>query len=1301
MKNTDTYHLHCHTKFCLNDGNVTEEELRAFADKNPWLKSYALTGHGQCQAIYPFKAAFKGSSCKLLYGVEAYVLPVKLNTAATAEPNEETAEEDVVNEDDEVGDGKTTHMVMLARDYIGMQTIFAMVTASYDNMMGKKDSMKPVMTQELLKSHIGPGTPGHGHVIVLSACMQGILSWEALQNELIEKTAARCEKKASRLNLDFPHYTEMLGRLSEMEEQLAVLKEHRQELSALKAKKFTTRNKAVEKLKGTPEYAQARAELDAEIAKTEAAIEELPKAKEEETLFSKQVTGVRAEVRKLEGKAERYQKIMDDAEAIRATKRTEEELYSNTLAAAQYYADLFGADNFFVELQYHGIDAEAICFPILANVAEELGLKCVVTNDCHIIEKTDRNRRARQILRSLRFNRWAEEMVGDSELYIKTNEEMREALLQILPPYVVDEAIANNELVAAQCNVEWPEEEHYPKFIGDGRSAIKTLQDLCNERFKTLTFKSKEERMTYIQRCRYEMTVIEKLGVADYLLIVQDFLAYGRLLGKIDLDDPRFLADPFNIELIKQLGKGNVGYSIGPGRGSAVGSLVCYLIGITDADPIKYNLLFERFLNTERVTMPDIDSDFAPEVRGKVLDYVKHKYGEEAVCCICTMGTQGPKNAIRNCARLLGHRKYGNPKALIGLGADLCAAVPKEVGVKFKDCIDNLRIQFADNEDAMEILDDAVIVEGTYTQVGMHAAGVIIADNGNVREYVPLMKSKDGQWVSQCDMNYTEAQGLLKMDFLGLRNLAIITNCLRDVQRNFGKNVEMSEINLADKDVYANIFAKGMTNSVFQFESPGMKGMLTRFKPESLEDLILLVAAYRPGPLQYLDAIIDTKSTGKKPEYVIPEMESVLGVTYGKPIYQEQVMSVFNQFAGFSLGESDIIRRYMSKKKTDKFMAYHDQFISGMVAHGASAEGAEDFWNQLLDFSRYAFNKSHACAYAVVAYYTGYLKYHYPKEYLAAVANHSDFEDLAKVVGDIRAFGYQVLNPDINLSGAIFDTLDGHVRYGLSNIKNVASAAYDIIDERNENGMFKDFEDFVIRTNCKKDVGIALAASGALDSISANMGKDYVQRRIAMLNYFDDKPDEIPTNRDSCLSKEAAYLGATITENPAAGYKAKNMVADCENMIGKYVEIAGAVQDLKIKTTKTNQTMAVFNVVDANFNSIPAVVFSRAYSEYGEMLETGVYLFKGKVTERDDKLQLTVDKIAPAASPVVKSIILTPEKPNYIKPYFAMYEKYKDANGVPLLFIINREPKSLGTPVRVNPRILEDEELSKLLTATY
>ena len=342
----------------------------------------------------------------------------------------------------------------------------------------------------------------------------------------------------------------------------------------------------------------------------------------------------------------------------------------------------------------------------------------------------------------------------------------------------------------------------------------------------------------------------------------------------------------------------------------------------------------------------------------------------------------------------------------------------------------------------------------------------------------------------------------------------------------------------------------------------------------------------------------------------------------------------------------------------------------------------------------------HACAYAVVAYYTGYLKYHYPKEYLAAVANYSEFEDLAKVVGDIRTFGYSVLNPDINLSGAIFDTLDGHVRYGLSNVKNVASAAYDIIDERNANGMFKSFEDFVTRTNCKKDVGIALAACGALDNISSDMGKDYIQRRIAMLKYFGDKPEEIPTNRDSCLSKEAAYLGTTITENPAAGYKAKNMVADCESMLGKWVEVAGAVQDLKVKTTKTGQTMAVFNVVDANFDSIPAVMFARAYGEFGELLNAGVCRFNGKVAERDDKLQLNVEKVV-AATPVVKSILLTPEQPNLTQPYIALYSKYIDEDGVPLLFMINGKPTAYASkkPLKVNINILQDEEIKHVLTA--
>lgn len=687
----------------------------------------------------------------------------------------------------------------------------------------------------------------------------------------------------------------------------------------------------------------------------------------------------------------------------------------------------------------------------------------------------------------------------------------------------------------------------------------------------------------------------------------------------------------------------------------------------------------------------DIDSDFAPEVRGKVLDYVKHKYGEKAVCCISTIGTQGVKGSIRNCARLLGDRKYGDAKALIGLGADICSAVPKEVGIKFADCIDMLRAKFESNPDAMTILHDAVIMEGTFTNIGMHAAGVIIADNGDVAEYVPLMNSAEGEKVSQCNMNYTEEQGLLKMDFLGLKNLAIITNAIRLVQKNHGINLEMDKIDLSDKDVYDNIFAKGMTNSVFQFESPGMKGMLTRFKPETLEDLILLVAAYRPGPLQYLDAIIDTKSTGKKPEYVIPEMESVLGVTYGKPIYQEQVMSVFNQFAGFSLGESDIIRRYMSKKKTDKFMAYHDKFIEGMVARGATNEGAEDFWLQLVDFSKYAFNKSHACAYAITAYYTGYLKYHYPHEYMTAVANQADFDDMSKIIGDIRSLRIKLSAPDVNKSEDAFTTDGKTVYYGLANIKNVASAASDIIAERNANGPFISFESFMERTQCRKDVAIALAASGALDNIATHLGATYTARRIAMLKALEDKPELIPGNKLAALNREADLLGTYVTTNPvvAANIKASNTIEDCKP--GKYVDIAGSVQGLNIKVTKTGATMAMFNIVDASFNSIPAVCFPQAYKEYGEVLNAGVCKFVGKVEERDDKLQLIVNKVFAAVSSI-KAIVLTSDN-----HYQEVLERYQDDEGVPLLINVNGAPQDLYR-IKVSPDIL-DSEISKFLNA--
>ena len=1278
------FELHHHTLFSLNDGNGNGKETAAFCAEHG-IEAIALTDHGHVMGHDAFRAAFADAKCptKLIYGVEAYVPSLVNNT---------------IEDDDEDEDSRVAHLVLLAKDAEGLKAINRMVTAGYANMQKNK----PVITHEVIEKYCGEGAQGHGHVIALSACMQGVLSVEYLYNEYLERKAAKMLRKAERIDVDTELYEQLTAQAGELTDQLDELKERRQALNALKAKKFTARQRQVERLKGTPSYEDELKALNEEIEESRQAEIDFPAVKAEESAVSKQLTAIKSEIKKMEAKVERINAINVAAEEIRERQLDEGQLYENTVAAAQWYLTVFGED-FYAELQFHGIAAEAICFPVVANVAEELGIKVVATNDSHVLEGSEKNFKTRQILRSLRFNKWEEELDGDRQLYMKTDDEVRDALLQILPAYIVDEAIANTQLIADQCNVEFEEKpDHYPKFHDEkGRTSLQVLKDLCNEGFLKLKFKDAAEKKLYLDRVRYEVTVIEKLNVVDYLLIVQDFLAYGRLLGKIDINDPRFLADPYNIELIKKLGEGNVGMSIGIGRGSAVGSLVCYLIGITNADPIKYNLLFERFLNPERVTMPDIDSDFAPEIRGLVLNYVKHKYGEEAVCCIATIGTQGVKGAIRNCGRLLGDHKYNNPKELLPLVNDICAAVPQGVNVKFADCAELLMDKFGQNEDAKEILEDAQIVEGTFTTVGMHAAGVIIADNGDVGEYTALMKSKDGQWVSQCDMNYTESKGLLKMDFLGLNNLAIITETLRHVQKNYGVDINMEDVDLADAGVYENIFSKGNTDSVFQFESDGMKNMLQNFKPGKIEDIILLVAAYRPGPLQYLPDIIAAKNQGVKPKYIIPEMDEVLGVTYGKTIYQEQVMAILNKFAGFSLGESDIIRRYMSKKKADKMAAYEPKFIAGLVDHGATEEDAKDFWNQMMDFSSYAFNKSHACAYAITAYYTAWLKYHYPKEYLAAVANLTDFDKVSGVVADMRNFKIGVKNPDVNASDVGFSTEGDNVRYGLSNIKGVASAAYDIVEER-ANGPYTSFENFTERLKVKKDVLVALISAGALDEIASEYGASYTARRIALLKSVDGVEEEnIPKTRNDVLNAEMKYLGVYLTENPASGIKAKQSIHELDAMVGSFVEIAGVVTDLEEKTSKSGSTFAVFKIVDAEYNSVDAVCYEKEYVRFGDILKKGICKFRGKVGQRGDALNLVVNNVY-AASPIAKAVVLTPEKANYIKPYFDTCKKYHDNDGVELLFTLDGAPKRIGkSAYKVSLSILNDPDIGRLMTAVH
>lgn len=1272
--------LHNHTYCSLNDGAIPlsyydEKQHKSYlVDRLNEIgcTAFATTEHGNMMSDKIVSELLEGSGIKHIHGVEAYV---------------------------ERG-SKRDHLVLLAEDYTGYRSIMKAVTASNDN---RNDKGFPMMTDALLKEYFGEGSEGHGHVIATSACMQGVISSQLLHNYYLEKSAVKEELKAEKSGFDEFEYAMLEEEIAEKEEELENIKEQRTFLNKLKNKTFTKKIKELQKLVNEPGYEEMKASLDREQEETRLAADEYLKVKESEQAKSKVLTELKKQMKKLDVKYDKVQSYYNAAKEYRGQKISESEMYENAVSKVYDMIEIFGKDNFYLELQYHGIDAEEIVFPEIVNISYETGCPLCATNDAHMLTSSDADMTRRQILRSLRFNEYEEIMQGDSELYLKTNEELEEWLSKIIPRDAAATAIANNSVIADRCNVVFPEENHYPKWSGT-KDAESTLWELVEEG------KSKIEKWTeeYQTRLEYEMRVIKKLNVIDYLVIVADILRYGELLGKIDLNDERFLSDPFNLELLKEIAEGNVGKGTGTGRGSAVGSLVCYLAGITGIDPLKYGLLFERFLNEDRVTMPDIDSDFIPEGRGWVIDYIRHKYGNEAVCCIMTLGTQAAKAAVRNAARIIGSREYNRngkddsvKKRYYALGSEICAIIPKEVGIKLADCEDTIRQKFENNAEALEVLDDAILIEGTYTTIGTHAAGVIIADNGDVKEYIPLMYSKDGQKVTQFDKNYCEGIGLLKMDILGLRNLSIITETLRTIERNTGEKIDIDRIPIDDADVYKEIFARGNTNSVFQFSSNGMKSLLKRFRPSAIEHLILLNAMYRPGPMQYIDEVCAVKSGEKEPKYIIPEMESVLGETYGKPIYQEQVMMIFNKFAGFSLSESDTIRRYMSKKKTEKFMAYHDRFIDGLVEHGAESDDAERLWKELVDFSKYCFNKSHACAYAFTAYYTAWLKYYYPKEYLTAILNDIEFDQVGIIIDEVRSNAIKVLPPDINESEELFTASanDNTIRYGLSNVKGVANGAKSVISERKENGEYKSIEDLIKRTGIPKDILEALIKSGACDCLTSVPNKR--QWRKQTLQSIDEK--KAPSDDIMVLIQEKEAIGTFLSANPSKGYKARNKLVNASNHVYKDIQIVGVITDLKIKTTRTTgDEMAIFTIED-DTGSIPACIFPSNYALCKDLLKDNAVLSViGKIkpdsrseSEEENDLQIQV-KVVSLPERALTSIILKTDKP---AEYKDIIEEYKDDNGV-LISVMNSKGKITPSRTKVNVTLLGDNRIAENLIAS-
>ena len=1090
-------------------------------------EGFALTQHGVQSAVHPARHAADKYGLKFVPGIEGYYK--------------------------REGFDVRHHIILLPKNNVGYKTLGMAIT----DANGKDTDGMAVFTDEILDRYFAPGKRGHGNVILMTACIQGPLAGILRQNETVDREIAKLERARERYS-DFSEerFHALSNEVAAAERRRADLIEFRDTTKRTADMKFTKREKALEKLKDkNPEGYAAELETllaDKQLAAKAAA--DLDGIKKSVTAASKKVSMLTKEQKILAETKAKIDSINEKIDAWNAKKADDDVLKSGAEREALRLSRLFGRGCFYMEMQYHGIPEEAKVYPILAEIARKNGLPLVATNDVHMTYGTDDERLQRQILRSMRFGTaFEDEHVGDAELYVKTDAEMAAMLSMILPKSCVAEAMRNVRNVLDSCNVTFVKEEHYPKFPSkNGMTANEMLDEEIEKGIKWRFPDGMDE--AHRERLAHELPIIKNMGYADYHLVVKDFLEYARVLGPVPAN--RVAEAPFDIEEAKRWVADNgwtVGISVGPGRGSAVGSLVCYLLGITDMDPLPYGLLFERFLNPERISMPDIDSDISNAVRAKIIEYLGYKYGESSVCMIMTMDKVAPKGAIRHAAKYYGLKALGDGTAFLSAADNIAKKVPKDVGTWFRTPVDAylekhidleeairnedialdglwkaklaeeddadewvqlslydaLRLEYRENHDIQEILRWAKIIEGCFTTYGAHAAGMVIADNHDVKEYMPLRwNTKLGSWSTQCDMVETEEAGLLKMDLLGLRTLDIIRDTIVSIERNHGISIDLNkDIPMDDVDVYREIFQKGKTNSVFQFESSGMKKMLKQFGPTTFEDLIILVSMFRPGPMQYLDGVIKVKK-GAEPTYLVDELIPILGNTYSAIVYQEQVMAIFQQLAGYTLGGADQVRRYMSKKKADKLAHEREAFvygdasrgIAGCKARGIDPEKADELFSQMEDFARYAFNKSHAAAYALNSYRTAYLKYHYPAEFLSAAMNHVTAPDkIPGLMQEAKDFGVEVFAPDINRSDASFTATDGKILFGLSSVKSVGASGDQAIAERKAHGEFRSYRDFFRRCRIKKDALQNLIKAGAFDSFCPN--------RKAMLLVAEDYQD--------------------------------------------------------------------------------------------------------------------------------------------------------------------------------------------------
>ena len=912
---------------------------------------------------------------------------------------------------------------------------------------------------------------------------------------------------------------------------------------------------------------------------------------------------------------------------------------------AKKYKDLFGEGNFYLELQNHGIPEQKFVNQSLVRIGKELDIPLVATNDIHYINAEDAT--AHDILLCIQTGKTVSDpdrmRYEGGQFFLKSEDEMK-ALFPYAP-----EAIENTEKIADMCNVEIKfGETKLPEYqVPNNMSAKEYLESLCKRGFERNYHKDYENREEIEKRMYYELGVIETMGYIDYFLIVWDYINYAR----------------------------SVGISVGPGRGSAAGSVVSYCLGITDIDPIKYNLIFERFLNPERVSMPDIDVDFADERRGEVIEYVVNKYGSERVCQIITFGTLQARGVIRDVGRAMEipYARCDSIAKMIPRDKDITLSLALERNKELKELYDG-------DEVVHELIDYSLKLEGLPRHASMHAAGVVISKKA-VEEYVPLALGIDDAVTTQFTMTTLEELGLLKMDFLGLRTLTVLQNSLEMIKKNHGVDVDLKKIDYADKKVYEFI-STGKTDAVFQLESGGMQSFMKRLKPENLEDIIAGISLYRPGPMDFIPKYIEGKNSKGKVSYDTPQLISILEPTYGCIVYQEQVMQIVRDLAGYTMGGSDEVRRAMSKKKTHVMEMERKNFIygneekniTGCIKNGIDEKIANRIFDEMIDFASYAFNKSHAACYAVISYQTAYLKYYYPKEFMAAsLTSVSDNPaKLSEYMGSLLDMGIKILPPDVNLGEGAFSVDKDGIRFGLATIKGVGKAVADaLVRERTLNGKYLTLENFINRLP-QKDLNKrsieSFIKAGALDSLDGNRHEKILNAELLIdkkskeskatipgqMSFFDvvadDDKDSFVSEmihieeykKEELLKYEMEVLGMYVSGHPLEEYipmlekyadaRSIDFYPDEDGNIllesGRKVVVGGLLTEVNKRFTKKGDMMAICTLEDM-YGRIELVVFPKAFEGYGsELVEGGKVFVKGRVdTSGEEEGKLIVETV--------------------------------------------------------------------------